>query len=127
MQRQSQECNICQTERKRRCCIIQQNAENEAAYEANQFADAPFVHPFRAPSYHAQHLRSLNFARSKNRRLLWVTAWDKLVNSDTSMRGEEGPSYSKQLLVVIVQFPIETMLLAVESKWKLETLQTRKP
>ena len=95
--RKAQECHVCQTERKRRCCIIQQREENEAAYEANQFVDAPFVHPFRAPSYHAQHLRSLNFARNRSRRLLWVTAFDKFMNADTTLRGEEGCSTAQNV------------------------------
>ena len=41
------------------------------------FDAAPFVHPFRHPSYHATQLRALIFARNANSRLLWFVAHDK--------------------------------------------------
>lgn len=40
------------------------------------FTDAPFVHPFRHPSYHAQQLRAISFAQAHGRRLMWITAHD---------------------------------------------------
>ena len=40
------------------------------------FSRAPFVHPFRFPSYHAQQLRAIDFAKAENKRLMWITAHD---------------------------------------------------
>ena len=79
--RRSAECEICQKERERRCCIISGNARNTRRYLEDPFTDSPFVHPFRAPSYHAQHLRSISFAKKRQRRILWIAAFDKFVNS----------------------------------------------
>ena len=40
------------------------------------FSNAPYVHPFNAPKYHAQQLRALNFAKSTSKQLLWTVAYD---------------------------------------------------
>ena len=40
------------------------------------FTNAPYVHPSRAPSYFAQQLRAMNFAKATNKRLLWIIAHD---------------------------------------------------
>ena len=76
--RANMECACCAEERKRRCVIIDRDGPNATRYQEEPFTDAPYVHPFRHPSYHAQHLRALNFAKAKNRRLLWLTAHDEL-------------------------------------------------
>eukprot|EP00973_Karenia_brevis_P094026 12420370-Karenia_brevis.AAC.1 len=49
------------------------------------FANAPFVHPFRHPSLHATQLRALNSAKSHNRRLVWVAAYDKILTSNVNV------------------------------------------
>ncbi len=88
--RQAQKCVFCQAERKRRHWIILGNDESKAAmYRKELFADAPFVHPFRAPSYHAQHLRSLNFAHAHNRQLIWVVADDRLQTKEKDRSVEQ--------------------------------------
>ena len=56
------ECSVCKKERQRRNRIIKNSDVNAQLYREEPFTDAPFVHPFRAPSYHAQHLRSIAFA-----------------------------------------------------------------
>ncbi len=71
------ECSICAAERERRCCIITQRAENTERYKKAPFVNAPYVHPFRHPSYHAQQLRAMSFAKTTNHRLWWITAHDK--------------------------------------------------
>ena len=76
--RANMECQICKAERARRCCVIQQNDESFHRYTAEPFATAPYVHPFRAPAYHAQQLRTLNFAKANRRRVLWLTAFDRM-------------------------------------------------
>ena len=88
---QAEECLICQKERHRRCCIITRQPQmmndelprNMDRYQQHPFTEAPFVHPFRAPSYHAQHLRSIVFAKARRTRLLWVTAFDKMTTAMT--------------------------------------------
>ena len=74
--RQSMECSICMDERKRRHCVLTEGTENLPRITSEVFADAPFVHPFRAPAYEAQQLRALTFAKLKHRRLLWILAHD---------------------------------------------------
>ena len=69
-ERQALECEYCQEERQRRCWIIQENAVNETRYMEEPFVDAPYVHPFRQPSFHAQQLRAMNFAKARGRRIL---------------------------------------------------------
>ena len=75
------ECQKCAAERQRRCCIITQKKMPEAHLEGI-FREAPFVHPFRSPTNHAQRLRSLNFARDRGCRILWVVAHDELISKD---------------------------------------------
>ena len=53
-----------------------------STYLQGVFAEAPLVHPFRSPTNHAQRLRALRFAREKQRRLLWIVAYDKVVSKD---------------------------------------------
>ena len=40
------------------------------------FAQAPYIHPWNAPKYHAQQLRALSFAKATNQRVLWIVAHD---------------------------------------------------
>ena len=40
------------------------------------FAQAPYVHPFNAPKYHASQLRVVNYGKVANKRVLWVVAHD---------------------------------------------------
>ena len=75
LERQQMECELCQAERKRRCRIISQR-ESDGEHMAGKFVSAPFVHPFRAPTNHAQRLRSLHFARVHGSRVFWVVAHD---------------------------------------------------
>ena len=80
-ERRAMECQVCTEERKRRCCIISQ-CDNAARYKTGVFTMAPFVHPFRSPTNHAQRLRSLQFAREQGSRVLWVIAYDSLTAKD---------------------------------------------
>ena len=88
--RQSKECQICATERARRHCILIDASTSGGSgvssatgqdddvprHKKPPFTDAPFVHPFRHPCYHAQQLRAISFAQTHGRRLLWITAYD---------------------------------------------------
>ena len=90
MLRLEKECHLCAAERKRRCCVLKEgNQEDGRRYISEQFAGAPFVHPFRHPSYHATQLRAIVFAKSKQRRLLWVTAHDKILTNNLSLTKEK--------------------------------------
>ena len=78
--RQEKECAICKQERKRRCCVLRpRNTEDHQKLQEAPFDAAPFVHPFRHPSYHATQLRAITFAKCKQTRLYWVAAYDKVV------------------------------------------------
>ena len=78
--RQEKECAICKQERKRRCCVLRpRNTEDHQKLQEAPFDAAPFVHPFRHPSYHATQLRAIAFAKCKQTRLYWVAAYDKVV------------------------------------------------
>ena len=83
--RRSMECSICVDERRRRHCVLTEGSESMNRHMSDVFADAPFVHPFRAPAYEAQQLRALTFAKLKNRRLLWVLAHDVVKKRDVAM------------------------------------------
>eukprot|EP00973_Karenia_brevis_P063432 8816505-Karenia_brevis.AAC.1 len=64
------ECHICKRERQRRCCVLHRGNEGLLSKTVEEpFANAPFVHPFRHPSFHTTQLRALNFAKSHSRRL----------------------------------------------------------
>ena len=90
--RKELECHVCSAERQRRCCVLRAgNDADEDRFLADPFAAAPYVHPFRHPSYHATQLRALVFAKTAQKRLLWVTAYDKVVsnNLDVPQQREE--------------------------------------
>ena len=70
------ECDVCKVERRRRCCVAIPGNHNEKKHLEEQFAHAPYIHPYNYPKYHAQQLRSILFAKAKHRRLLWVRAHD---------------------------------------------------
>ena len=59
------------------------------AYMREPFADAPFVHPFRQPSFHAQQLRAMNFAKVGGLRVLWVRAVDRLLQREKRANTEK--------------------------------------
>ena len=43
------------------------------------------MHPFRLPAYEALQLRTIQFAKIKRRRLLWVLAYDWVKKSDVAI------------------------------------------
>ena len=69
-------------ERRRRCCVLASTGDEAARHLQQPFAVAPFVHPFRHPSYHATQLRALNFAKATGSRLHWTVAYDKMVGGE---------------------------------------------
>ena len=75
--RQSKECEECKIERKRRCRIIARDEANPA-YLQSPFVEAPYVHPFRAPSYYTQLLRAVGLAKKMQEKIYWIAAHDKV-------------------------------------------------
>ena len=64
--RQNMECDRCKDERKRRCCVLRTDASDDMQrLQQAPFDAAPFVHPFRHPSFHATQLRALAFAKKQ--------------------------------------------------------------
>ena len=97
--RQVEECEACKAERKRRCNIIWSNPENEARAKRAPFNTAAYVHHFRYPSHHAQHLRAIAFAKEKRQRLFWTTAFDKpKQDGEARFKGERGEEKKEEWL-----------------------------
>ena len=74
--RKTLECEVCRAERARRCRVRIPGNANETAHLHEPFVHATYVHPFNAPTYQAQQMRTLNFAKATGRRLLWSIACD---------------------------------------------------
>ena len=88
--RLDKECGVCKEERKRRCCVLRKDNEaDHEKYTSHPFTSAPYVHPFRHPSYHATQLRAILFVKTYNRQLLWIAAYDKLLTSNVSSSEEK--------------------------------------
>ena len=62
------------------------------------FVDAPYVHPFNAPKYHAQQLRTLAYAKRRKKRLLWIVATD-VFREKAQGREKEGQEEWKERLL----------------------------
>ena len=77
LRRVQMECEACKQERRRRYCVLPASGEDAERHLQEPFTSAAFVHPFRHPSYHATQLRAIIFAKSKHRRVHWITAYDK--------------------------------------------------
>ncbi len=87
--RQSMECDACSTERRRRCRVMLPGNGNDGAHRRAPFVDAPYIHPFNAPRYHAQVLRTMNYAKLSGKRVMWVVAHDRpLTCEDENMATE---------------------------------------
>ena len=98
-QRQAMECAVCSKERQMRICILQDSQASQARFLSEEFAAAPYVHPFRHPSYHATQLRALVFAKNAKKRLHWTVAHDTLADkSQESKNVEKAESRKEQWL-----------------------------
>ena len=71
---------MCAAERRRRCRVLQ-NSDNSDALET-KFADAPLIHPWNAPKYHASLVRARLYAKRTNQVLLWCVAEDTPLSAD---------------------------------------------
>ena len=86
--RRSEECSICHAERQRRCRVIHRG-EAEKMLQV-KFLDAPLIHPYNAPKYHASLIRAQQYAFRTGRILLWAAAEDQPCHPDhTCLSAEE--------------------------------------
>ena len=74
-QRQPEECTLCQTERKRRCRVLTAEGSNRTEL-LEEFAAAPYVHPFNQPKYHALICHALHYAKTHKKKVYWVVCLD---------------------------------------------------
>ena len=96
--RMDMECDICKKERCRRCCVIRATDESFQQYTAELLATAPYVHPFRHPAYHAQQVRFLPFAKANKRRVMWCTAFDKILDRNNVVSKDQEELRKEQWL-----------------------------
>ena len=83
-----QECEVCEKHREMRC-RVRLRAEEDKRHEEPPFTDAPYLHPYNHPRYHALLLRAVRFAQTHTRVLLWCKATDRPYKGiDESLRGE---------------------------------------
>ena len=81
------ECEMCQAHRETRCRV--RSDDTDQRHMQKPFTDAPYLHPFNQPRYHALLLRSVLYARSNKRILLWYQAVDNPYQGvDECLRGE---------------------------------------
>ena len=79
-ERRDDECNICQKNRRKRCRVLNSTTHDDV--QEAKFADAPLIHPWNAPKYHAALVRAKNYARRTEQILLWAIAEDTPLSSE---------------------------------------------
>ena len=67
-QRCAQECHVFKHHRLQRKRVL--SDENDSVAANIKFSDAPLIHPWNAPKYHASLVRARRYARNTNRILL---------------------------------------------------------
>ena len=79
---------MCARHREMRC-RARLPGEEDKRHEEPPFTDAPYLHPYNHPRYHALLLRAVRFAQAHKRVLLWCKATDRPYKGiDESLRGE---------------------------------------
>ena len=86
--RRAQECDICAQERKRRCRVLNSSDLSPALEDDARFADAPYIHAFNEPKYHASQVRALHFAKARKTMVLWFFAEDRPLTKHIELVGE---------------------------------------
>ena len=86
-ERCTDECALCSTHRLRRCRVLTTLQDKESLDV--KFSDAPLIHPWNAPKYHASLVRARSYARRTDRILLWVVCEDTPKHSDYRTLPEE--------------------------------------
>ena len=78
--RRSEECSICDEHRQRRCRVLYRGDQEKMRHV--KFLDAPLIHPYNAPKYHASLIRAQQYAFRTGRILLWAAAEDQPCHPD---------------------------------------------
>ena len=86
-QRGAQECHVCKQHRLKRKRVL--SSTDDSVVANIKFSDAPLIHPWNAPKYHASLVRARRYARDTNRILLWVVCEDSPIHSDLKTLPEE--------------------------------------
>ena len=81
------ECEVCRSHRLKRCRVLLGNLETQVLDV--KFVDAPLIHPWNMPKYHASLVRARHYARRTQQILLWVVCEDTPVNIELRMLSEE--------------------------------------
>lgn len=86
--RRSQECHACAEERKRRCRVLNSSDLSPSLEDDVRFADAPYIHAYNEPKYHASQIRALHFAKARKSIVLWFFAEDRPLTRHVELLGE---------------------------------------
>ena len=96
---QVQECGECKQERTRRRQVLGTNPDVVDNEKYAAFADAPYVHPFNQPKYHALICHAVQFAQAKSQAVLWCIAQDwPLTSDDEQLTPDELQGYREAWL-----------------------------
>ena len=74
--RQRKECSLCSRERDRRCIVLGNGGKSDVAATMEKFVEAPYIHPYNQPRYHAQICRAVNLAKATGQKVLYCLAED---------------------------------------------------
>ena len=87
--RQQMECEICKKERIRRCSVLPVEPLLRQK-QLDNFAAAPYIHPFNQPRYHALICHALHFAKTMRSKIYWVVCLDwPLTTDEENMSSEQ--------------------------------------
>jgi hypothetical protein len=87
--RQRMECEACQKERLRRCRALA-TAAPQRQKQLDDFAAAPYIHPFNQPRYHALICHALHFAKTIHHKIYWIVCLDwPLTTDEENMSNED--------------------------------------
>ena len=96
---QAMECDACKKERRRRCQVIPSTEDSRSEQLLRRFSDAPYVHPFNQPKYHALICHAWQYAKNHKKQLLWCLAQDwPLTLEEESISSEELQRLRESLL-----------------------------
>ena len=85
LRRRSQECDVCDAERKRRCCVLDSSDLSPTLDLDQRFAVAPYIDAFNEPKYHASQIRALQFGMQKKSVVMWLIAEDRPLSKNIGL------------------------------------------
>ena len=94
--RQRSECMICQEHRRRRIRVLTCLPVDKQAETLQEFIDAPYVHPYNKPKYHAQICHALQFAKQRERKVYWCVAMDWPLTTDDEDLDDESLHHKRE-------------------------------